>query len=478
MDDGPTDEDRTDAFDAHPGATVDRAVASMAARFPAHGDMLRMVAGALTWGEGVGMLSQARVQEWLWDRLPRKWPEEEWTPAAVAAGLLFDGLGLPRYAMIARSDTTRTVHDAWRAGSSRGFRAGRAAVKASGVGPPDTELLAWGSVFGMGESTAFSIVEWALEQAIVEGALVPGQPGWIGVASAITQGCLREPITPFRAGSQLRELVDPPSADDTPMPLLDLILRERAGRWVRQARSEPLAAWRAAIGPDLLTPQPAPSDAVIGDALEPMRWLLGALAGGVTLTQRGYLPVAVMRDGVERFGWWRWRMRPRSEADVFELTTLREAATRASLVAKRGKRLVTTRPGVRLLGDRQGLWRVLAGVAGVGERFEEAVADVLALRLLQGPAAGRALAAELAPMLASLGWRGGGEVVGEGHVSHVLAEVRGAWRLSGFLDEQRPRWEDGYLTVPDVIALTPLGWVSALQLLHLRATRPRTDTFG
>lgn len=112
-----------DGDDEGPGADVARAVDAMSARFPAHAAMLDRVAGALTFGEGAQVLTQARIQQWLWDRLPRKWPEEDWSPAVVAAGLLFDGLQLPRYAAIARSETTQTIHDTWRVSPSRGFKA-------------------------------------------------------------------------------------------------------------------------------------------------------------------------------------------------------------------------------------------------------------------------------------------------------------------------------------------------------------------
>jgi len=460
--------------DEEPGADVARAVDAMSARFPAHADMLDLVANALTFGEGADVLTQARIQEWLWDRLPRKWPEEEWHSAVVAAGLLFDGLQLPRYAAIARSETTQNVHEAWRESRSRGFRAGRAAVRASGLEPPDTPRLAWGSVFGMGESSACSRVEWALEEALVDGSLRPGRPRWTTTAVSITERCLDEPVIPRAAGVLLRDLVPPPATEESPLSRLEIIRRERLGGWVRRSRHEPLASWRAEIGPDLLQPPELPTDLPVEAAVEPLRWLLGALRDGVTLTERGYLPMALVREAIERFDWWRWRTRPRSEMDVLELGTLREVGTRAGLMVKRGTRMATTRLGSRSLDDPAGLWRMaVSALADPG--FDAAVVEVLALRLLRGPDEDSKVADELTTMVAGLGWRDRSGALDRRAVAPPYAEARWAWQVLGCLDETRPRFEEGRMTGPAATALTPLGRIAALQLLHVQAMRPRTD---
>jgi hypothetical protein len=462
--------------DDDPGADVAWAVEAMSARFPAHADMLDMVANALTFGEGAGVLSQARVQLWLWDRLPRKWPEEEWAPAAVAAGLLFDGLDLPRYAAIARSETTRSVHAAWRENASRGHRAGQAAIRASGVEPPDTPRLAWGSLRGVAEETAFSRVEWALEEAIVDGTLKPGRPGAKAAALDVTERCLDEDVIPGFVGVLLRELVPAPASETTKLTRLELIRRERLGAWARWVRVEPLATWRAEIGRGLLEAPELPADLPVAAAIEPVRWLLSRMGDGVTLTERGYLPVALVREATDRFRWWPFDGRPRSEADVVEVIVLREVAMRAGLIAKRGKRMTVTRAALTMLDDPAALWR-RAGSGVAQDGFDLAVAEAAALRLLREPDVRWTVATELVPLLEGLGWRDRSGPLDHA-VTYAYARLTRAWEVLGCVVRSGPRWVDNREVEPSVIALTPLGRVAAMQLLHDQALGPRSSPFG
>jgi hypothetical protein len=99
-----------------------------------------VAADGLTAGEGEEALRQAFVQDFLWYRLPAKYPERAWLPVARVAAALLGELALERYAAIAASDTTRAILDAWREDPTRGFARYRATVEASGVKPPDTDL--------------------------------------------------------------------------------------------------------------------------------------------------------------------------------------------------------------------------------------------------------------------------------------------------------------------------------------------------
>lgn len=73
------------------------------------------------------------MQDFLWYRLPAKYPERAWLALARAAAALLRELGLERYASIAGSDMTTTILEAWREDPARGFARYRAAVEASGV---------------------------------------------------------------------------------------------------------------------------------------------------------------------------------------------------------------------------------------------------------------------------------------------------------------------------------------------------------
>jgi hypothetical protein len=460
-----------------PAGELDRAVDAVGARFPAHGPMVRRVADALTWGEGADSLSQARIQDWLWVTLPSRWPEEEWEPAAVASGLLFDGLALDRYAALARSSMTADILEAWRHGSTQGARAYRAAADASGVVPLDTDALAWSTLPGPVETAALGRVERALERSIAAGELRPGSPRWASAARDITGAALREAVAPSDLLAASGELV-PAVPDGARVSVADLVLRERIGAWVRFAHPELVSAWREAVAPDVLAAPEPPSLELIGSTLDGLSWLLAACRDGVMLTQAGYLPVSLMREGVERFDWWDFEGQPRSEADVVVLSGLRDVAERARLLARRGKRLATTRTGVRLLREPQGLWRAVTEAAGGGSAFETAVRELLALRLLSGPDVNHGLPAELAPVLAVMGWQAGRRPMDERAAGQGIDPVLGEWRLFGFLDEVRSPWLEGRRTGSDITSLNTLGRVSAMQLLHVRATAPRHEVSG
>ena len=112
---------------------VDAAVEAIVRRDPTLGEWAQVAADGLTAGEGEEVLVQAFVQDFLWYRLPAKYPERAWLPLTRAATSLLRDLGLQRYASIAGSDATTTILEAWREDPARGFARYRAAVEASGV---------------------------------------------------------------------------------------------------------------------------------------------------------------------------------------------------------------------------------------------------------------------------------------------------------------------------------------------------------
>ncbi len=361
---------------------IDGAVRRVAARRPDLARSIQAVADRLTAGEGPGMIHQAALQQFLWWYLPRDYPDGEWDGLVEASARLLDELGFTHLADVVRSEQTMSVLAAWRQSRAKGAAAFRSAHAKSGVEPPDTGLLAWGSVMGLEEAWALDIVERALGKAVAAGDLVPGAPRWQAKAVAITETELGRPL----------EL--PPG-----QTLAGLVVTERVGSWIDGARHPVHQEWRSAVANRLLHPIEPPADP--GSAVEPMRWLvdLAAPAGGTELTQNGYLARTTVLAAVERFGWWDWEKPPRSEADVHELSTLREAAKRLGLLRRRGRRLYATRRAVELLAAPEHLWDAVATETEDGEDFTRAVTEVVALRLLHGRVERRKLVADVAPLL-------------------------------------------------------------------------------
>src|SRR6202050_5309385 len=138
---------------------------------------------ALAWLTGEGGLetiSLLRLQEFLWYALPVKWPMS--TPGRVgvakALGRLFTLAGLDRYAGVCSSADTEKIITAYADGHEEGITAYTEAIEESNAAPPDTELLAWGSVMGSQERAAYDACAGALELAFACGELSAGARGW------------------------------------------------------------------------------------------------------------------------------------------------------------------------------------------------------------------------------------------------------------------------------------------------------------
>ena len=440
------------------GDEVDRAVRRVEARRPDLDMAVQAVAGGLTAGAGVGMIHQAALQQYLWWYLPRDYPDDEWQGLVEAAAALLDELGLPHLAEVASSETTQKVLAAWAHGREKGAAAFRAAHAKSGVEPPDTALLAWGSVMSADEARALDAVERALGDAVAAGNLVPGAPRWQAKAAAITDAVLSRPL-------------DLPPGQT----LAGLVTTERIGTWIDTARHPVHQEWRSAVANRLLHPVEPPPDA--GDVVAPMRWLLelAAAPGGTELTQSHYLARATVLAAVERFGWWDWEKPPRSEADVHQLSTLRDAANRLRLLRRHGRRLHLTKRGAELLVSPERLWDQVATETEDGEDFTRAVTEVVGLRLLQGRVERRELVADVAPILTAQGWSTGGSPITVNHVSSAVHRPLRWWRLFNAIDEVEATWEYGTARelTPHTIALTSDGEHAVLAYLRSRAAGPR-----
>jgi hypothetical protein len=442
---------------------IDRAVSRVASRRTELAMHAELVANWLTGGEGVEMIHQASVQSFLWHRLPRTLENEEWQSTVEATAALLEELNFSRLAEIARSQETKKVLAAWDQSSVKGAAASLAAVKKSGVEAPDTTLLAWGSFMGLEEARSLDVVERTLGEAIASGKLVPGSPRWQAKAAAITEAVLARPL-------------DLPAGQT----LAGLITTERVGTWIDTARHPLHRKWRSAVANRLLHPIEPPLDP--GRVVQPMRWLLEHTAqpDGASLTQSNYLARATVLEAVEKFGWWDWEKAPHSEADVHELTTLRQAASRLRLVRRRGRRLLATRLGSELLADPERLWQKVATETEDGEGFTRAVTEIVGLRLLNGSVDSSELSGEITPLIAAQGWSSGGVPIKANDVDYAMYGPLRWWRLFGAVDEVKPIWDPA--TVRRVTAhtftLTPAGQNMVLAYLRARAAGPRMRMTG
>lgn len=420
----------------------------------------------LTWGEGIGSITQEGVQNFLWYELPLKWlapPEDDLCATmAAATAALFDGLGLDRYAAICRSPETAEVHAAYRRSDTEGRRAFRRAVERSGIEPPDLDDLAWGSMMGSDEASARSTVAMALEQAIAAGEFVPGARGWRDRQRAVTTTTL-----------------------DRPHPSLptqtwrSAILTERLEHWVSfaQGRSPALGALRARHANRLLQPIPPPGDAA--ERLAPLLWLLGELEarGGVGLTQAGALNRAFVIEATRRWGWWGLGFRgPNRQDDVWQLGALHDLARHCGAARRHRRQLQLTALGRRMVADTTVAWDAVVPWLAGSDEFAQMMAETATLVLLDHD--GELAAADLWPAIAGLAAEQGWRVGGPGGAPPTERDLGWATRpwlqlgdLFGLVDELG-EWRSRR------IRLTPAGKTAMVAYVRSRAAGPRSGLFA
>ncbi len=149
-------------------------------------------------------------------------------------------------------------------------------------------------------------------------------------------------------------------------------------------------------------PPPLPDAGVV----EPYRWLLARVRDGVTLTQAGYLPPALVAETMQQLGWTGdWIGKHNREDQTLPVLELRDSAQRLGLLRKHRGTLLPTVAGRRLLDDPAGLCQHLAASLPVGRTEAERHAGLLYLLTV---AAARS---EPNPLLAEgltlLGWGDG-----------------------------------------------------------------------
>jgi hypothetical protein len=438
--------------------TVAAAVERVKARDPELGGDAELAAQWLTTGEGTETIYQAAVQRFLWWTLPRKFPAPTWRRLVTAAAALLDQLEFSRYAALARSQTTLDILEAWGEGEDHGRKLFLAAHAASGVDPPDTELVQWGSVMGIDEATAQEAVERALETAIAAGELNPGTRGWKQIAQRICDRTL------------IRPLHDPGG-----QTLLTRLVTERTEWWIDAARVAAHRRMRDHVSRRLLTPIPAPAD--VETVIAPMRWLLDHAAAGATLTQSDYLARPLVLEAVERFAWWEWDKPPRSEVDVPQLGMLRDVAANLRLTRRKGRQLAATAKAMRLLADPEALWHALATTLGGRDEFGQMIGELVGLRLLDAAVIDDELTTAVAPIILAQRWRTSAGPITERDVGWAISLRKLWWRVLCLIHEERNHLDDTQPSGYQSIELTQSGVATVLAYLRQRAIAPRHDVF-
>ena len=444
----------------------------------------------LTGDEGLEALSLLRLQEFLWYALPVKWPMS--TPGRVgvakALGRLFLLAGLERYAGVCSSAGTEKIITAYADGHEDGIAAYTEAIEESNAAPPDTELLAWGSVMGSQERAAYDACAAALELAFASGELSAGARGWrtkrVDIVNRwLTGQCFSGGTTP----------PDPPatggtSSPQTPSPNLDTwlsrISAERIDAWAHGRPGERSRLARGLI-PRLLEPPAVPDD-----PLPTLRWLLGRAGQGLRLTARHYIAPALVTEAVEEFGWRDQLVGTlRQELDVFPLHTLRGMAqSEMGAIRRRSTSLVLTKTGRLMTTDPAARWHIgTAALIGPDDGpqpdFSVAVREAaLMVILTSGPTGYDELTKLLTDMHGVEGWAAGGGAgagrAGTGRGGTGLHSTGLASAVRTELYALRHRLWALHLLGTErgfgaPLSLTETGVAAALSALLARALRPR-----
>ncbi len=441
----------------------------------------------LTGDEGLETISLLRLQEFLWYALPVKWPMSTSGRVGVAKALgrLFLLAGLDRYAAVCSSPGTEMIITAYADGHEEGIAAYTEAIEESNAAPPDTELLAWGSVMGSQERAAYDACAAALELAFAAGELSAGTRGWRTKRVDIVNRWLtgRPEIS-----------ASPPAEDDAPGndTWLSRISAERIDAWAHGRPGERSRLARGLI-PRLLEPPAVPDD-----PLPTLGWLLSHADEGLRLTARHYIAPALVTEAVDTFGWRDQLVGTlRQELDVFPLHTLRGMAqTEMGAIRRSRTSLVLTRTGKLMTADPAARWHIgTAALIGPDDGpqpdFSVAVREAALLVILtSGPTGYDELTRLLTDIHGVEGWaagvgpgrpnsgqhggsqHGGSQHGGSQHSSGLASAVRTElytlrhrlWALHLLGDER---------TFSAPLSLTETGVAAALSALLARALRPR-----
>jgi len=427
------------------------ALAELAASDPSAASDAEAAVEWLAGEQGLELITQERIQNFLWYDLPMKWAVDLDGKIAVAGALAraLDLLGLAQYAAICRSETTREILTAYECSTEDGRAAFRRSSAASGIRPPDLPEFEWGAIMGFEEASALSSTANFLELAVASGQLVPGARGWKTRQQELTRTHLNSPRAELAGQS-----------------LALLILTERAETWINLRRSEIRRRILAGIANRLLHSPELPSDAA-ADPLPPLRWLLDQLDGGIALTQTGNLNQKFVQAAAAHFGW-DFSRPPRTESELFDLHQLRRLAQRLGLARRTGRALTLTAKGRRFVADPGQLWRAAARGLLDGSEFSMFVGELfLALLIDTGSMPDDEIRAVVAQAAGEEGFREArtGEPPKDSDLGWAIHNTINLCRALGLLSVGGD-WNDRSY------GLTGTGKVTALGALRARATGP------
>jgi hypothetical protein len=414
-------------------------------------DGARAAQSALEWlgwdEESPLRLRRYDVQLFAWYTLPRKFlaslQVKRETVQAVAETLERLGGRAASYAEVCRLKETDELLCAWEAEDPRARTRFRELLDSSGIEPPDTELIAWGSVMGLQEALVRDEVATALEEAIEDGRLSPGAPGFRRRQAEVAEAALHEP------------------ADTDPaVTRLEAVRSERVERWITRGNTRGGPERSAIIEPvaGLISGGQASVDAgSAAIALAPAIWLLEQAADGIALTQTGALNRALVREVAERWpDWWSADLfgPPNREDDVTLLWELDELLRGMRLLRREGRQIVSTKRGCKLKADPAALLLALARQLLVGDDFRAGCAELAAALILDGALAdySAALAERVHPAIVAEGWRDRGEPPDANHVSWRIADFLRPAEAIGLFERGKSdsRWKSGPLILTDV----------------------------
>ena len=429
--------------------TESEALETLAREDPAVASDARAALRWLTSGGGLEVISQLRLQEFLWHVLPSSWPLSPAGQLAVARALgrLLTLAGLERYAGACASTDTERIITAYDSSLADGITSYQRAVEASHVAPPDTDLLAWGSAKGPEEQAAYEACAAAIELAVSSSELKPGTSGWRTKRATLVDRWLT-------------------SADLGTDTLLGKISAERIDEWAHGHPGDRARMARRVV-PRLLEPPVLPNE-----PLPTLRWLLQHADAGLPLTTRHYISPSLVAEAADLFGWAELAGKRCQELAISPLHTLRGLAQREmGAVRRSGASLVLTRTG-RLMADDPGIrWHIgTSALIGPDDRpdpdFTVAVREAALLVItLSGDAVSYdELASRLTGLHATEGWtsRSGGKL-GEA-IRYEVSVLTQRLRALQLLDLSGP---------PGCLTLTSTGIAAALSALLARALRPR-----
>jgi hypothetical protein len=442
--------------------TEAEALKTLAREDPAVADDARAALRSLTSGDGLGVISLLRLQEFLWYGLPSPAPREVTAHLAVVGALarLFALADMERYAEVCASEETAMILGAYGGSRAEGISAYAKALSKSPIVPPDTDLLAWSSVMGPDEHAAYDSCASAIELAVAARELKVGVSGWKTRRAMLVERWLT------RAESS-------PGMETW----LSRISAERIEEWAHGHPGERSRLARTLM-PRLLEPPDLPDE-----PLPTLTWLLGQADAGLRLTARHYIAPALVGEAAKLFDWGTGlparsgAARRHQELDVYPLHTLRGLAQHEmGAVRRSGTALVLTRTGRLMSEDAAVRWHIgTASLIGPDDGpdpdFTAAVreAALLIVTLHGSPIGYEELAGRLIEVHAAEGWasRSGSSLAGaiRGEI-HVLRHRLRALQL---LDEDAPL---------GTVALTDVGTAAALSGLLSRALRPRRHDHG